>query len=102
MSKEVIARQLIWRSIVSKRECFRSEAERRFVIINLHSRFVGKAQIIGGRSYVPYSIPLAAPGNLIEVLIGPNAAADAEDNVEKILDRFGYKGVAVSRSRKKV
>ncbi len=103
MAKEVIARQLIWRSVVSKRECFRPEAERRFVIMNLQSRLVGKAQTLAdGRSYVPYCIPLAEPGNLVEVLIGPNAAADAKDYVVKLLDRLGYKGAAVSRSTKRV
>jgi hypothetical protein len=103
MAKEVIARQLIWRSIVSKRERFRREAERRFVVMNLQSRFVGKAQMLpDGRAYVPYSIPLAEPGNLVEVLIGPNAAADAEDNVARLLARLGYTGVALSRSIKKV
>ena len=58
MAKEVIARQLVWRSIVSKREKYRTEAERRFVIMNLHSRFVGKAQVLpDGRTYVAYSNP---------------------------------------------
>lgn len=102
MAKEVIARQTIWRSIVSKREPFRQEAERRFVIMNQRARFAGKAQTVGGRTYVPYSIPLSKPGNLVEVMVGPNAAADAEDTVTKLLHRLGYKGVPVTRSLKKV
>ena len=97
MAKEVIARQMIWRSIVSKRERFRREAERRFVVMNLQSRFVGRAQTLpGGRTYIPYRIPLAEPGNLTEVMIGPNAAADAEDNVARLLGRLGYAGVKVN------
>jgi hypothetical protein len=102
MAKEVIARQLVWRSIVSKREKFRPEAERRFVIMNLHSRFVGKAQVHDGRTYVAYTIPLAAPGNLVEILIGPDAAAGAEAKVADLLNRLGYTGVRVSRSTKTV
>jgi hypothetical protein len=103
MAKELIARQLIWRSLTSKRGCFASESELRYVTLNTQERFEGKvAALPNGRRHINYPLPLKTPGKIVEILVGPNAASDAEDMVKGLLQRNGYSGVAVDRSRKKV
>jgi hypothetical protein len=107
MAKELIARQLIWRSLVSKREIFRPESEMRYVTLNQHKHFDGKTFTVKGadgrdRRHIKYPIPLKAPGHITEIIVGPNAPPDAEDMVRDLLNRFGYPAVTVDRSLKKV
>jgi hypothetical protein len=107
MAKELIARQLIWRSLTSKREGFRPEAELRCVTLNQHKNFEGKTFALTGsdgreRRYIKYPVPLRAPGNITEILVGPNAPPDAEIMVRGLLDQFGYPAVKIDRSQKKV
>jgi hypothetical protein len=102
MAKELIARQLIWRSLTSKRDCFASESELRYVTLNIQERFDGKVQTLpNGRRYIKYPLALKTPSNVVEILVGPNAAPDAEDTVRALLARHGYGSVAVARSKKR-
>lgn len=107
MAKELIARQLIWRSLTSKRERFKSESELRYVTLNRRQNFEGKTFIVKDsdgreRRYIKYPIALKVPGHITEILVGPNAPPDAEQMVRRLLDRFGYRSVRVDRSNKKV
>jgi hypothetical protein len=99
MALEVLARQLIWRCLTSKRLRFESEAEIRFVMMNVPAKFDGLRNNHCGRTYVKHDLPLRRSGNITEIMIGPAAAGDAEAKVIKLLNKLDYSGVPVTRSQ---
>jgi hypothetical protein len=53
-----------------------------------------------GRNYVETPLPLSDPGSITEIIVGPDAPADAEAMVTGLLNRFGYPpGIPVFRSK---
>ena len=43
-----------------------------------------------GRHYVEHMLPLKEPGSITEILVGPDAAPDAEARVRALLKAEGY------------
>ena len=101
MAKEYIARQLIWRCLTAKRgPRWEHQSEVRFVCLNQSSKFEGIEETFRGRQYVPYP-PDPLPHDFIaEIMIGSAAPKDAEADVARFLQDYGYSGVPVIRSLK--
>ena len=99
MAKEYIARQLVWRSITSKRNCWASESEVRFVILNQAKNFGGLTKThTDGRRYTTYASPLRDAGSIAEIMVGRAAPSDTEDWVRKLLLDLGYPAIKITRS----
>jgi hypothetical protein len=99
MAKEYIARQLVWRSITSKRSRWEGESEVRFVILNQAKNFGGLTKTHSdGRRYIKYALPLREPESIAEIMVGRAAPNDAEDSVRVLLRNLGYPEIKVTRS----
>jgi Protein of unknown function (DUF2971) len=99
MAKEYIARQLVWRSITSKRESWEVESEARYVVMNQAKNFSGIVNTHSdGRRYITYALPLI--GNVAEIMVGSAAPRGEEDWIRNFLRDLGYPAVAVMRSSK--
>lgn len=99
MVDEVIASQLIWNCLTSKRDRYANEREVRFIIMNVVSKFEGHRKFFKGKAYVEAALPLKAPGSIVQILVGPNAPPDAENTVSEFLKAQDYPdGIPVRRS----
>ena len=99
MNKLLIADLLIWNCLTAKHDRYRREQETRYIILGVRQIFNDWRRSLGKRSYVETSLPLTVGGNVVEVLVGPRAAADAEENVRAILRGHGYSNsIPVTRS----
>ncbi len=99
MNKAFIAELLIWNCLTAKSERYRDEQETRYIIMGVCALFDGIRKQHNGRNYVETPLPLSDPGNISEIIVGPDAPADAEAMVAGLLNRFGYPpGIAVFRS----
>jgi hypothetical protein len=99
MAREVIASQLIWNCLAAKREKYINEREVRYVIMNVVAKFDRHRKLFKGKTYVEAPLPLKAPGNVMQILVGPHAPRDAEETVSDFLRAQGYPdGIPVRRS----
>lgn len=99
MNKAFIAMLLVWNCLTAKSEAYRDEQETRYIIMGVCALFDGIRKQHNGRNYVETPLPLAAPGNIAEIIVGPNAPADAEVMVTGLLRKFGYPSdIPVTRS----
>jgi hypothetical protein len=101
MAKEYIARQLIWRSITSKRDDpWEVESEVRYVVMNQAKNFDGgiAKTHTDGRRYIVHAIPLI--GNVDEIMVGSAAPDGEEDRLRELLRGLGYAAIPVTRSLK--
>lgn len=99
MNKLLIAELLIWNCLSSKSGRYRHEQETRYIILGVRNTFNDWRRRLGKRSYIGTSMPLTAPGNLIEVLVGPRAATGAEEEVRAyLLDHDYSDSIRVRRS----
>jgi hypothetical protein len=99
MNKAFIADLLIWNCLTAKSEKFRKEQETRYIIMGVCALFDGIRKQHNGRNYVETPLPISEPGNITEIIVGPDAAPEADAMVTGLLDRFGYRpGIPVVRS----
>ena len=78
MNKAFIAELLIWNCLTAKSEGYRDEQETRYIIMGVRASFDGIRKEHTGRDYVETPLPLAEPGNITEILVGPDAPLGAE------------------------
>lgn len=90
MAREFIASQLIWNCLTAKEERFSDERETRGIILNVKAKFDPYRHIINGRHYVEHEMGLKAPDAITEILIGPRAPVDAEEQIRSLLNSEGY------------
>jgi hypothetical protein len=99
MVDEVIASQLIWNCLTSKRDDYANEREVRFIIMNVVAKFDEHRKLFRGKTYVEAALPLKAEGSIVQILVGPHAPSDAENMVSDLLKMHGYPdGLPVRRS----
>jgi Protein of unknown function (DUF2971) len=99
MNKAFIADLLIWNCLTAKSEGYRDEQETRYIIMGVCALFDGIRKQHNGRNYVETPLPLSEPGNITEIIVGPDAPVGAEAMVRGLLDSFGYPpGIPVVRS----
>jgi hypothetical protein len=67
-----------------------SGQETRYIIMGVCGLFDGIRKQHNGRNYVETPLPLSDPGNITEIIVGPDAPPDAEALVTGLLNRFGY------------
>jgi hypothetical protein len=100
MNKDYIATMLIWSCLTAKAAQFQDEQETRYIILGVRQIFDDCRKQHNGRDYVDTPLPLSEPGNITEVLVGPQAPAGAEGMVRDLLQSSGYPpGIPVSRSK---
>jgi hypothetical protein len=90
MNMAFIADLLIWNCLTAKSEGFRDERETRYIILGMRAAFDPFRRQHNGRNYVETPLPLAEPGNITEIIVGPDAPRDAEAMVTDLLASLGY------------
>jgi hypothetical protein len=90
MAREVLASQLIWNCLTAKESKFAEEREIRGIVMGVRERFDPHRKMLGTRAYIEVSLPLRTPGGIAEVIVGPDAPADAEGKVRSLLKAEGY------------
>ena len=99
VNKLLIADLLIWNCLTAKADQYRHEQETRYIILGVQHIFNDWRRSLGKRSYIKTWLPLTVHGNVVEVLVGPHAAADAEEDVRAFLRNHGYSdSIPVTRS----
>ena len=90
----LLADHLIWHSLTVKHEAYKHEEEGRLIILgqkaNLSPYIITR---IRGADLVPFiksPMSLRAPGNIVEIVIGPAAGATAEDGLKTMLNSLGF------------
>ena len=66
------------------------EREVRYLLMGIHERFDAHRKNYLGRTYIETPLPLRVPGNVREILIGPNAPREAEAMVADFLRNQSY------------
>jgi hypothetical protein len=102
-AREVMAQPLIWNCLTSKHMAYRHEQEVRLLIMGTPDYLSPHVTVrLRGSEIVPYiahPIPVRAPHNITEIVIGPAASSDAERTVRALLASIGLEpGIAVERS----
>jgi hypothetical protein len=98
MAHELLASQMIWNCLTAKESQFEDEREVRGIIMNVRAKFDFCRRTHAGRHYVEHVLPLKQPGAITEILVGPDAAANAEAKVQTLLKEGGYPAsIAVRR-----
>ncbi len=90
MVDEVIASQLIWNCLTSKRDDYANEREVRFIVMNVVASFDRFRKVFNGKTYVEAPLPLKAKGSIKQILVGTDAPIDAENMVLDLLKINGY------------
>jgi hypothetical protein len=90
MTLELLASQMIWNCLTAKAAKFEDEREVRGIIMNVRDKFDPWRRTHAGRHYIEHVLPLKQPGSITEILVGPDAATDAEAKVRALLKAEGY------------
>lgn len=90
MAHELLAIQPIWNCVTAKESRFEGEREVRGIVMNVRAKFAQYCRTHVGRTYVEHELPLKAPGSIAEILVGSDAAQDAEERVLALLRAEGY------------
>lgn len=90
MNQVLIAELLIWNCLTAKAARFQNEQETRYILLGTRDLFDEWRREHNGRKYVETNLPLSAPGNLTEIIVGPLARVGAEDVVRAFLRDHGY------------
>ena len=99
MNKLLIADLLIWNCLTAKADQYRHEAETRYIILGTRKSFDARRRSFGKRSYVETSRPLTELGNIVKILVGPNADTEAEETIRNFLRDKGYPdSIPITRS----
>jgi Protein of unknown function (DUF2971) len=101
--RSTIASPLIWNCLTSKDPAYEHEKEVRLIILGQRNNLMPYITTrMRGSEIVPYIAhprPIREPHNIVEIVVGPAAGADAERSVRTMLDSFGVDpNVLVSRS----
>jgi hypothetical protein len=102
-ARSVIASPLIWNCLTSKHPAYAHEQEVRLIILGLRDKLMPFiATRLRGSEIVPYIVhgtPIREPHNIVEIVVGPAASADAERGVRTMLESLGIDpSVVISRS----
>lgn len=98
METELISSQLVWNCLTAKDLKYANEREVRYVIMNLPGKFDDVRRSKNGKHYVEADLPLKAPGNIKEILVGSLAFKGAEAKVRSFLKGLGYPDIPIVRS----
>jgi Protein of unknown function (DUF2971) len=99
MAHELLASQMIWNCLTAKEAEFADEREVRGIVMNVRAKFDPWRRTHAGRHYVEHPLPVKKPGSITEILVGPDAAPDAEAWVRTLLKAEGYPdGIPVRRA----
>lgn len=99
INRAFIAELLIWNCLTAKSEGYRDEQETRYIILGVRAIFEDCRKQHDGRDYVETPLPLREPGNITEILVGPDAPHGAEAMATELLKDLGYPaGISVTRS----
>jgi hypothetical protein len=104
LARSVIAVPLIWNAITCKHPSYARESEVRLVILGDKRQFRGKIskRIRGGKDvpYIPLRLPMREPGNLVEIVVGPDAPKNAEADIRKFLKSISVNhAIPIRRSK---
>jgi hypothetical protein len=104
MADELIASPLIWNCITSKHFSYEVEREVRLVLMgqtcNLSPYVATRLRGSETVPYVAHPFRIRETGAIHEIVVGPAAAADAEEQVERMLRSHGLAaGVCITRSK---
>ncbi len=82
---------VLWNSITTKERKWEPERETRLIALNdrVSPKLPVHLRPIGGQRYVVIPMPLFDPGTVTEVMVGPDADADAERQVQALLGSLG-------------
>jgi hypothetical protein len=98
INKAFIADLLIWNCLTAKSEGYRDEQETRYIKLGVRAIFDNCRKQHNGRDYVETPLPLREPGNIAEILVGPDAPHGAEVMAMELLIDLGYPaGISVTR-----
>jgi hypothetical protein len=81
---------MIWNCLTAKEAQFEDEREVRGIVMNVRAKFDPWRRTHADRHYVEHVLPLKEPGSITEILVGPDAAVDAEARVRAMLEAEGY------------
>jgi hypothetical protein len=92
MAKALIASQLIFNSLTVKHEAYQHEQEVRLIIVGERKNLTPYVSTRSrGAEIVPFiksDMPIQTESNITEIVVGPAAAAGAEDGVCALLKPF--------------
>lgn len=82
---------IIWNSITTKERKWEPERETRLIALNdrVRPKLPVRLRPVGGQRYVVIPLPLFEPGIVTEVMVGPDADANAETIVGTLLQSLG-------------
>ena len=103
MANELIASPLIWNCMTSKHVAYENEREVRLVLMGQTSNLSPyvKTRLRGSETvpYIAHPFRIRETGAIHEIVVGPAAAADAEEQVERMLTSHGVApSVPITRS----
>jgi hypothetical protein len=99
MANELIASPLIWNCITSKHIGYEHEREVRLVLMGQRCNLTSYVHTDPrGRPYIAHPFRIREPGAIHEIVVGPAADADAENQVRDILRSHGLPNVRMTRS----
>lgn len=102
LANELIASPLVWNCITSKHVGYEHECEIWLLLLGQSSNLspYRRVRMRGSESvpYVAHAFDTREPGAIHEIVIGPAAAADAEDKVLDLLAAYDLQSVFVTRS----
>jgi hypothetical protein len=92
MAKVLIASQLIFNSLTIKHEAYEHEKEVRLIIVGEHKNLTPYVSTRSRRGeivpFIKSVMPIQARDSIAEIVVGPSAAAGAEDGVCALLKPF--------------
>lgn len=99
-SRQLLGDQLVWHALTSKHHAYKNECEVRILMLGSGSMLKGvtKTRMRGSTEFVPYIAhpwSVRGPGNIVEVVAGPAAAASV---AKSLLAIGGISDVAVNAS----
>lgn len=94
---------ILFNAISTKHPAYQTEREVRLIMVTdaSHAGPITATRPSGSRlvPFVKIDMPIRAPGNVSEIVIGPAADGEAEHAVKSMLNRFGLaSGIQVRRS----
>ncbi len=102
-AREIIAQPLIWNCLTSKHPAYAHESEIRLVLMGMPedlaphvlTRYRGSEAV----PYIEHPMPLREPGHIVEIMMGPAAPRNAEQEVRALLDSLGLDpNIEITRS----
>ena len=93
-SRSMIASPLIWNCLTSKHSGYAHEREVRLVIMGVPATLSPnvKTRLRGGQTvpFIAQPMKLRVPGVIAEIVVGPAAPAEAEENARNLMGTLGF------------